>query len=133
MHTLIWRRSILASGSFGHEETGLEVTWRPEMDVFELPGEYYLWLSLPGIGPEDVEVTLTGKTLTVSGHRTIPVPEGAIAHLIESRVGRFERKIRVPADADVQDVRTEVVHGRLLVKLRKALLRTVRVSIGPKG
>src|SRR2546423_12999483 len=125
---LIWRRPLL-SGSFEDEQIGLEVDWRPDLDVFELPQEFLLRLSLPGVRPEDVDVTVVGRTMTVSGVRQFPIPDGAVAHLIESPRGRFERRVRLPANADLSGIRTEMADGQLLVRVAKAPPRSLTVTI----
>ena len=132
MNTLIWRRSPLPTGSFEEEPSGLEVTWRPKMDICELPGEFLILLGLPGVHPEDVDVTVAGGTMVVSGERKMNIPEGAIIHLIESRGGRFERRIRLPANADVAGTGTEMIHGQLIIRVPKAEPQTVRLSV-PRG
>jgi HSP20 family protein len=130
MQMLIWRRSQLPRGSFEEEHAGLEVAWEPEMDVFELPDEFLLMLCLPGVRAEDLEMALVGRTLVVSGERKLRIPEVAVAHLIESNTGRFERRIRLPANVDAGSLRTEMVDGQLHVSLRKqSPARTVRVSV----
>ncbi len=133
MQMLIWRRSLLASGAFEEEQTSLEVTWRPDLDVFELPDEYLLCLSLPGVAASDVDVTLHGATVVVSGERKLPVSAGAVAHLIESSAGRFERRVRLPADVDVGNLRMEMSDGQLRLRVPKAAPRSVRVSARKRG
>ncbi len=128
MQMLIWRRSFLASGAFEEEQTGLEVTWRPEMDVFELPDAYLFSLSLPGVAAGDVDVRLLGSRMVVSGERRLPVPAGAVAHQIESNAGGFERRVRLPANADVGRLRMEMSDGQLRLHVPKAAPRSVRVS-----
>jgi HSP20 family protein len=126
---LIWRRPPLLTGSFEDERAGLEVDWRPDLDVFELPVEFLLFLSLPGVRPEDVDVTVVGQTMTVSGVRQPRIPENAVAHLIESTRGRFERRVRLPPNSDISRIRTEMADGQLLVRLPKAPPQTRRVTI----
>ncbi len=116
---LIWRRSILPRGAFEEQSTGLELTWRPDLDVFELTDEYLLCLSLPGVRADDVDVTSMGRTLVVSGERSQAIPDGAVVHLIESSKGRFARQIRLPADADVDRIRVEIGDGELKVHVPK--------------
>jgi HSP20 family protein len=116
---LIWRRPPLPSGSFEEEETGLTLTWRPDMDVFEVRDEYLLSLSLPGVRAEDVEVTVTGRTLLVSGERRLAVQDGAVAHLIESSAGRFKRPVRLPPNADTERISSELVDGQLNIHVPK--------------
>jgi HSP20 family protein len=126
---LIWRRPPLLTGSFEDDRVGLDVGWRPDLDVFELPTEFLLFLSLPGVRPEDVDVTVSGRTMTVSGSRQPPIPENAVAHLIESTRGRFERRVRLPASSDISRIRTEMADGQLLVRLPKAPPQSLKVTI----
>lgn len=116
---LIWRRSILPHGPFEEQSTGLELTWRPDLDVFELTDEYLLCLSVPGVRADDVDVSAVGRTLLVSGQRSQSIPEGAVVHLIESSKGRFARQIRLPSDADVDRIHVEIGDGELKVHVPK--------------
>jgi HSP20 family protein len=120
MQMLIWRRSILPRGAFEEQPAGLELAWRPDLDVFELTDEYLLCLSLPGVRAEEVDVTAMGRTLVVSGERSLAIPHGAVAHLIESSKGRFARQIRLPRDADVDRIHVEMGDGELKVQVPKS-------------
>lgn len=126
---LIWRRSPLLSASFEEEQSGLEVDWRPDLDVFELPHEYLLSISLPGVRAEDVDVTVLDRTMTVSGERKAGIPDQAVAHLIESPRGRFVRRVRLPANSDISGIRMQMADGQLLVQVPKVPPRSVRVRV----
>ena len=126
---LIWRRPPLLSGSFEEPETSLDVDWQPDMDVFELAGEFLFCLSLPGVRPRDVDVTVVGRTMVVSGVRRPVAQDGAVAHLIESPRGRFGRRIRPPAESRVGGIRTEMADGQLLVRLPKAAPRPMKITV----
>jgi HSP20 family protein len=115
-------------GGFEEEQTGLAVTWRPDMDVFELPAEYLLTLSLPGVTADAVDVSLLGHTMVVSGERRLPIPADAVPHLIESSAGRFERRVRLPANAVVRRMQMQMSDGQLLLRVPKAAPHSVRVS-----
>jgi HSP20 family protein len=134
MQLLILHRSPLPIGPFEEERTGLELTWRPDMDVFELPAEFLLRVALPGVRPDDVAATVAGKTLVISGERRLAFPEGAIAHLIELTGGRFERRVRLPDSADASGIRMEMADGQLLVRVPKAEPRlTSRIQVQRRG
>lgn len=128
MHRLFFRQSLLPRWSFEEEQKGLERTWQPEMDVFELPDVILLSLSVPGVPADDIDVALVGRTLVICGARNLTIPPAAAIHLIESSTGRFERRIRLPESADVEGIRTELANGQLLVHIPKTVARTVRVS-----
>lgn len=126
---LIWGRSPLLSASFEEEQSGLEVDWRPDLDVFELPDEYLLSISLPGVRADDVDVTVLDRTMTVSGERKAGIPDQAVAHLIESPRGRFVRRVRLPANSDISGIRMQMADGQLLVQVPKVPPRSVRVTV----
>jgi HSP20 family protein len=126
---LIWRMPPLPTGSFEEPDSGLELDWRPDMDVFELPQEFLLSLSLPGVRPKDVDVTVVGRTMSISGVRHATVPDGAVPHLIESPRGRFQRRVRLPAEARLSGIRTQMAAGQLLVRVPKVSPRSIKVAV----
>jgi HSP20 family protein len=126
---LIWRRPPLLSGAFDDPQAALEADWQPDLDVFELANEFVLCLSLPGVRPRDVDLTVVGHVMVVSGVRRPVIPDGAIAHLIEAPRGRFARRIRLPADARVTGIRTEMADGQLLVRVPKVAPRPMKISV----
>src|SRR4051794_32675935 len=56
--------SLLAPGTSFFEG------WTPPVDVFEDKDKYVLRAEIPGMKKEDIEVSLDGNTLTISGERT---------------------------------------------------------------
>jgi HSP20 family molecular chaperone IbpA len=71
--------------------------------------------------------------MLVSGERKLSIPAGAVAHLIESSPGRFERRVRLPANADVGNLRMEMSDGQLRMRVPKSAPRSVRVSTRTRG
>ena len=126
---LIWRRPPLLSGLFEDTDSDLGLDWRPDLDVFELADEFLLSVSLPGVHARDVEVTVVGRTMSVSGVRHGAAPEGAVPHLIESSRGRFGRRIRLPAEARLSGIRTQMAEGQLVVRVPKVSPRSMKVAI----
>lgn len=110
-----------------------DVDWWPALDIFECPDEFVLVLSVPGVGSDDVEVIQTGRLLVIEGVRRIEVPEGASAHLLESPRGRFQRRLRLPADCDPESITSSLGDGQLLVRVAKGLRRRVRVPVRTPG
>jgi HSP20 family protein len=126
---LVRRWPPLPANAFEADPAGTDVDWRPDMDVFELPEEFLVILSLPGVRVQDVDVTVFRKIMTIAGTRRPAIPPGAIAHLIESTRGRFERRIRLPAATDVAGIQTTLADGELQVRVRKAAPQTRRIAI----
>src|SRR5262249_17692293 len=99
------------------------------LDVFELPQEFVFSLSLPGVHSGDVDVSVLGGTMTVSGERKVGIPEHAVAHLIESPRGSFMRTLRLPVNSDVSRIRLQMADGQLRIHVPKAARRSVRVPV----
>ena len=95
--------------------------WIPPVDLIETPQAYLLRVEIPGIDPKDVEVTLTGDTLTIRGEK--PVEENLADQtwaLVERTIGKFERSFRLPAAASPKDVEAHARHGVLAIRVSKA-------------
>jgi HSP20 family protein len=95
-----------------------ELCWEPPLDVLETEREILVFVALPGVDPERMEVLIQDGELVVRGHRVMP-PElrRAVIHRLELPQGRFER--RVPLPAGQYTIRHEVVDGCLLLRLGK--------------
>ncbi|HZB98216.1 MAG TPA: Hsp20/alpha crystallin family protein [Candidatus Sulfotelmatobacter sp.] len=120
----------MAAGVF--EDEGVdspEVDWWPPLDIFECPEDFLLVLALPGVGPDDVEVVQTGRILSIEGIRRVELPEGASAHLLESPRGRFQRRLRLPANCDTGAISSSLTDGQLIVRVPKVERRAVRVPV----
>jgi HSP20 family protein len=127
---VIWWRPPVQAASFEEERTGPEIGWRPDLAIYESDREYLLVFDLPGVRPEDLEVTLADRTLSVSGVRRPPLASGMVAHLLEGPRGLFGRRIRLPATADARGMRNELREGQLMLAIPKRAGQTVTVRVG---
>ena len=95
--------------------------WRPAVDIIETPQAYVLRAEIPGINPDDVDVTLTGDTLTLRGEKAVEEKlEDQSWCMSERRAGGFERSFTLPAAVSAKDVEAEARHGVLTIKVMKA-------------
>lgn len=95
--------------------------WTPPVDLIETPQAYLLRLEIPGVNPDDVEVTLAGDTLTVRGEKRIGDKSADETWCLTERVaGQFERSFRLPAPASTKEIEAEVRHGVLAIRVMKA-------------
>ena len=93
---------------------------RPAMDVVENDKEVILRLDLPGLKPEDVNVSIDDHTLTVSGEFGDTIErEGDRYHYRERRSGSFERSVRLPNTVDTEKVDASFENGVLNLTLPK--------------
>ncbi|MHC4609751.1 MAG: Hsp20/alpha crystallin family protein [Planctomycetota bacterium] len=91
------------------------------MDVREDEGHYFIEADLPGVGKDDVEVTLEDGVLTVSAEtKGDDQREGENFHVREREVGKFSRSFRLPSEVDAGKVAATLSNGVLMVTLDKA-------------
>lgn len=85
------------------------------LDVAEQEDKYIVKASVPGIKPEDVEITLTDNVLTIKGET-----KEENYHLRERRFGSFMRSIALPNSVDADKIEAVNEHGVLTLTLPKA-------------
>ena len=105
---------------FPFETTGAE--WMPVMDMVENPTEYVVRLEVPGFHKENLDLSLTGELLTVTGTRVIPTEHENEGYLVKERAyGKFVRTIRLPAPVVEEKVTAEYRDGVLILHLPKEI------------
>lgn len=92
----------------------------PALNISEDADKFYVEAELPGIKPEDLEISVVGSTLTLSGERKINGAEGVCYHRRERRAGKFHKAITLPADINAEAVHAECNNGVLKLVLPKA-------------
>lgn len=80
-----------------------EMTWMPEMEVFERGGKFLVRTDLPGLRKEDVKINVQDNILTIEGERKVEEDvERDGFHRTERSYGTFFRSVPLPEGA-VQD------------------------------
>ena len=93
----------------------------PAMDVYQTDDALVVKMSLPGIKPEDVQITVANGVLTVRGETREETEEKEKAyHLRERRYGSFSRSVALPIQVNVEKSAAEFEDGILSLKLPKA-------------
>jgi HSP20 family protein len=104
------------------------------VDLYESGDDYVLTASLPGVKPEDVNVTIHGNSVGISYERTRDENSGVTWHARELPYGRFTRQISLPVNISNDDVEAHMEHGMLhlrLPKVAQARERRVEIQSGP--
>lgn len=105
------------------DEKRLErLMWTPAVEATETPTEYQVTAELPGISPENVEVSIAEGMLTLKGHKLEEKKEGEkdrTFHLWERSYGEFQRTFRFPVPVNEQKVAAEFTNGILRVTVPK--------------
>lgn len=102
-----------------------EVEWQPgwhlPMDVMENDDEYVVQASIPGVNPDDLDITFNNDVLTIKAEvKAEQDKEGERYHLRERRYGRFTRSISLPGPVNADQIRAEYDAGILTLHLPKA-------------
>jgi HSP20 family protein len=106
--------------------TGTSTNWQPAtwdlaLDVSENQDEFIVKASLPGIDPEDLEITFNNNNLTIKGETgEDKEEEGERYHLRERRFGAFSRSITLPAGIEGDRIEARYDGGVLKLRLPKA-------------
>jgi HSP20 family protein len=110
-----------AAGTAGGEDVLGAGTWAPAMDVQEAPDRYAVTMELPGITPDQVDITFNDGVLTVRGERKFyeDQPEESF-HRVERRYGSFLRSITLPSRIDADRIGARFENGLLTLEVPKA-------------
>ncbi|HEV7574629.1 MAG TPA: Hsp20/alpha crystallin family protein [Caldimonas sp.] len=105
----------------------------PRINVSENDREITITAELPGMRPEDVSVVIADDMLTIRAeHEEERESDRRNYHLIERRVGVFQRSLRLPFRIDPEQVDARVDNGVLTIKIAKtdATQRSHRIAVG---
>jgi HSP20 family protein len=107
------------------------VRWQPATDLVEEATGWTLTLDLPGVAADALEVVAEARSLVVRGARAdLTIGESARAVQRERRTGAFERRFRLPASADAEQLSARLQDGVLTLRIGKvAPARPRRIRI----
>lgn len=92
----------------------------PSFEMTESEDAYVLKADLPGVKEEDVEISLTGNRLTISGHREQEHVEArGHTHTSERSFGRFTRTFTLPTGTDPEHIDAAMESGVLSLTIAK--------------
>jgi len=109
-----------------------ERAW-PAIDVAEKDDAVLVRAEVPGCTPDDIEISVYGNTLTLSGEKKESHEDKRDGYYhLESTYGSFRRDIPMPAEVDPDKIEAVVKDGVLSVTLPKAE-RSKAVKVKVKG
>jgi HSP20 family protein len=112
-----WLTEGLTGGLFREPTAGVF----PLMNVTEDNDNYYVRAELPGLRADELNISVTGDTISISGERKLPVEDKkARYHRREREAGRFSRIVSLPTQVDTGKVQARCADGILTVVLPKA-------------
>src|SRR6266851_7754823 len=94
--------------------------WSEALQMLERADAVLIFVALPGVDAEKVDLAIRGGVLMISGERVLPDElRTAIIHRLELPQGRFERHVPLPAGR-YGTPQSGVAHGCLVIRLPKA-------------
>ena len=92
----------------------------PPMNVFRKGDDFIVITEIPGVKKSELEVQVKGRTLRLSGARSVAFPEKAAIHRRERLSGRFDRAVTMPVEINPDAVKAEYRDGILALFLPRA-------------
>lgn len=106
--------------------------WLPAVDVKETEKEYIIHADVPGVKPDDIDITLENSVLTIKGNRSWGDQESSGDYKrVERARGTFFRRFTLPDTADSESVSARFKDGVLEVvipKQEKVLPRKIKIN-----
>lgn len=110
-----------------------ETTWTPRVDVYDRENDLVIRTEVPGVPPENIDITVEGNTLSVKGHRSFESEENKDNYQRkEIFEGSFERTVFLPEGTDPEAVSAVSKDGILEISVPKKpeiLPRKVSVEV----
>ena len=105
--------------------------WMPAVDIKEEDNCYLLHADLPGVDPDDIEVSMEDGVLTISGKRDSETTDQESGYRRYERVsGSFLRRFTLPDTANSDAIEAHTSKGVLEVKIPKqAKLQPRRIQV----
>ncbi|MCH8080157.1 MAG: Hsp20/alpha crystallin family protein [Proteobacteria bacterium] len=94
--------------------------WRPAVDIKEEEDRFVIYADLPGVDPEDIEITMEQGVLTLKGERSEETTKEREGYKRVERVnGSFYRRFSLPDIADAERIEAKGKNGVLEITLPK--------------
>ena len=121
VHNRLYNEAVARRAAAEGEEEPLRASWLPSVDVHENEHQIELRAELPGLGEDDIELTLDKGRLTIQGEKSLEKEDtDGDYRRIESSYGSFFRSFPLPDTVDQDNIDAKVSNGVLYVTLPKA-------------
>lgn len=93
----------------------------PAVNLWVSPDDTVVTTEIPGVDPKDVDISVSGKSLTLRGSRRAEkIEENESYHRKERWSGQFSKTIELPFNIEVDKVNARFSKGVLYIALPKA-------------
>lgn len=113
----LFEQALLPS-EYEDREGGLPGTWAPSVDVIETEDAYLLFVELPGVSKEDIQLNVRDRRLELTGRRQ-PLGENRNFLRMERSYGPFRRAFDLGAPVDTESIAADFEAGILRIHVPK--------------
>ena len=92
----------------------------PALNVWENEESFFVEAECPGLKIQEVDVSITGRQLSLNGSRSDERSDVSTYHRRERGTGRFHRTVVLPGDVNTTKVEATLTNGVLTVRIPKA-------------
>ncbi len=126
MNSLLQDSYVRPNGNAAGPQSGFP------LDVAETENEFVLHAALPGVKPEEVQITVHGDTVLIRGEtKAEEEKKGRTWHVRERRFGAFQRAVSLNAPIDSDKANAQFENGVLTLTLPKAeTARPKQIKVG---
>jgi HSP20 family protein len=113
------------------ETSSATADWVPAVDVDEYEDRFELFVDVPGVAANDVEITLDSGVLSLSGERKVEHATGQLTrHRRERGYGKFYRRFILPDTVNADEVKASERNGVLAITIpKKAAAQPRKIEI----
>ena len=127
-------RLFSSSFSRGGDNDLTRGAWSPNVDIFEDKDHIVLEAELPGMKPEDVNISIENNVLTIQGERNFEKKDDqGNFHRVERSYGSFTRSFTLPPTISSDSADAAFENGLLrltLAKREEAKPRRIEIKAG---
>jgi HSP20 family protein len=129
------------SGGLGRRPRGQRahaMEWAPSVDVLQKDGDLIVRVEMPGVKPEDIDIAVHDRVLTIYGERQVDEEEERAGYYVrELRHGSFRRSMLLAEDVDEEKIHARYQDGILEVILESAAAvrepKRIQIEVLPSG
>lgn len=125
------RAAETGRGAAENPSTVATAEWTPAVDIKEEADRYVLIADLPGVSPEQIDVTMENGILTLRGERTTEAAAQREGYKRIERInGTFYRRFSLPDTADAEGISARCNNGVLEISIpKKSQLQPKRIRV----
>ena len=111
----------------------LEQDWHPSLDLMETEDSLTAEVEVPGINPDDINISVTPDLLTVTGEKKQAPGAQEKNYLVRERAsGRFSRSIALPTAVNPDRVEARYKDGILRINMgKRQAAKSKRIEVKP--